>query len=215
MITLKKFNTLPEAATLTEMLQKAEIEYTILREPVSADSIFAGNTYSEELHIQVKDEDAEACEKLMENIEEIAIDKLEKDYYLFEFSDIELIDILKNPDEWGLNDYYWSYQILQSRGTDPSSEEMEEWKKNRYKELSKPEMVTNKYIILSYLGCIIGGLVGIFMGRHLTRFQKILPDGKKILAFDEESRKKGSRIIITGYILLILWTVASIVIIIM
>jgi hypothetical protein len=40
----------------------------------------------------------------------------EDDYYLFEFSDAELNEILSKPDEWGDFDYQLAQQLLRERG---------------------------------------------------------------------------------------------------
>ena len=103
LIILKKISTNEEATTIIEILQKNDIEYFLEKEDneeveLSGDMIFG-------LNIKVKGEDLEKAEELLKDIEEINVERLEKDYYLFAFSDSELIEILEKPDEWGHNDY--------------------------------------------------------------------------------------------------------------
>ena len=206
-ITFKKYNNPEEAGVLVDLLKNNDLEYQVTAEDASEDVVFAGNTIPKELSILVKESDIEAAEKLLEEIEEVGADRLEKDYYLFEFTDNELHDILKKPDEWSLNDYHWAREILKQRGKDIDDASIERWKNARLETLSKTEEVTVKYQILAYFFCIIGGFIGIFMGRHLSSYKKTLPNGQKMFAFDDKARKLGYRISIFGFICLITWIV--------
>lgn len=207
LVTIKKFNTYIEAAGVVELLEKNNISYTIEKTEASEDIVFAGNTLDEELHVKVKTEDYEAAQNLLAELVEVDVEKLEKDYYLFEFSDKELLEILEKPDEWSLNDYHWAQEILKQRGQEIEKSRLDEWKKKRLEFLSKPERVTGKYIRMSYFFCVLGGLVGFFMGRHVNRFFKILPNGHKILAYDEESRRKGKRIETIGLFCFVVYVI--------
>jgi hypothetical protein len=215
LITLKKFNTYLEAASFVELLEKNNIAYTVERSEASGDIVLAGNTLEEELNVKVKPEDYEAAQKIMEELVEVDLEKLDKDYYLFEFTDKELFEILEKPDEWSLNDYQWAQEILKQRGQEVDKSRLDQWRQKRLEFLSKPEKVSGKYMRLSYLFCILGGFVGYFMGHHLYAFRKLLPNGQKVFAFDNESRLKGKKIEIIGalclvaYIILIIIAVVS------
>ena len=200
LITLKTFNTYIEASGLVELLDKNGIPYFTMKTESTSDVVFAGNTLDEELQIKVKSENFEAAQKLLEELVEVDAEKLEKDYYLFEFTDNELLEILQKPDEWSLNDYRWAQEILKQRGQEVAVEKLDQWKKERLELLSKPEIVTSSYLRNSYMFCILGGFVGYFMGRHLYAFRKLLPNGKKVYAFDEASRQKGKKIELIGLV---------------
>ena len=198
LITLKKFNTYLEASGVIELLEKNNITVHVEKAEASGDIVFAGNTLDEELHIMVKPEDYDAAQAVLEELTEVDIEKLDKDYYLFEFPDNELLEILEKPDEWSLNDYHWAQEILKQRGKEVDKSKLDQWKKERLDFLAKPGKATDSYIRKSYLFCVLGGLIGFFMGRHLHVFHKLLPNGQKVLAFDEESRLKGKRIEMFG-----------------
>lgn len=210
-VTLKKFNTYIEAAGVVELLEKNKIVYQVEKSEANGDIVFAGNTLNEELHVQVKSEDYEAAQRLMEELIEVDIEKLDKDYYLFEFSDNELFEILEKPDEWSLNDYHWAQEILKQRGVLVDKSKLEQMKKERIQFLSKPEKVTGGYLSKAYLFCIFGGIVGFFMGKHLYGFRKLLPNGQKVIAFDEESRQKGKRIELIGLLSFLAYIIAIII----
>ena len=59
LITLKKFNTLEEASSVIELLEKNNIGYNLDKQNTSSDIVFAGNTLGSELHLCIKPEDYE------------------------------------------------------------------------------------------------------------------------------------------------------------
>ena len=203
----KKFNNPEEAGVLVEMLKNNEIEYEISADKPAEDILFAGNTMPDELLLSIKEEDFDKATDLLKEIIVVNAESLEKDYYLFEFSDEELLDLLKKPDEWSLNDYHWASEILKQRGKEVDPGTIEKWQNARIEDLSKTEAVTLKYLILAWFFCITGGFIGIFMGRHLSAYMKTLPNGQKIYAFSKKDRKTGYVISIAGVICLVLWVV--------
>jgi hypothetical protein len=214
-ISLKKFNTYEEASTVAEMLEKNSIEFTIAKEDGSQDenTVFAGNTYNSDLHIKVKSEDLERASELIKDLEEISVERLDKDYYLFTFSDDELIEILKNTDEWSYNDYLWAQEILKQRGKEISPSTLADWKQKRLEFLSQPSKISPKFLLTSYIFCFLGGIVGYFMGNYLVNSQKLLPNGQLILSFDEETRQKGMSIKKYSLISLLIGIIAIIILI--
>lgn len=210
-ITLQKFNTYIEATGVIELLEKNNIAYSVEKKEATEEFVFAGNTLDEELHIMVKPEDYEAAQKVMEELTEVNIEKLDKDYYLFDFSDNELFEILEKPDEWSLNDYHWALEILKQRGAQVDKSKLDRMKKERLEFLSKPEKVNGGYLSKAYFFCVLGGIVGFFMGKHLYAFRKILPNGQKVFAFDDESRQKGKRIELLGLLIFLMYIVLFII----
>jgi hypothetical protein len=205
LVTLKKFNTLEEASGAVELLVKNNIHYIVEKNEASNDIVFAGNTLNAELLVKVKTDDYETALKLLEELTEVGIEKLDKDYYLFEFSDKELLDILEKPDEWSLNDYLWAQEILKQRGKEVDKTTLDEWKQKRLEFLAQPEKVTGNYILTAYILCFLGGIIGFFLGRHVKAFRKLLPNGQKVYAYDEESRKKGKNVEIAGLLFMAIY----------
>jgi hypothetical protein len=203
LVKLKNFNTIEEANSAVELLEKNNIFLKLEKEELSEDSTFAGNTLLAQICIKVKPEELETAQNLISELEEVNIDKLEPDYYLFEFTDEELIDMLKKPDEWSLNDFHWAQEILKQRGKEPEKAQIEIWKKERLKFLSQPEDVTSRHINTAYFFCVLGGIIGIVMGRHINSFKKTLPNGQKVYNYTDESRKKGLSIALFGTVCLI------------
>jgi len=214
LITLKKFNTLEEASSVIELLEKNNIGYNLDKQNASSDMVFAGNTLGSELHLCIKPEDYESAQELLKGLSEINIENLDKDYYLFTFSDIELSEILQKPDEWSYNDYTWTQEILKQRGKEVDMSTIENWKKKRLEFLAQPDKISNTYLVTAYLFCLLGGFIGFFMGAHIINNNKTLPNGQKVFAYDEESRNKGLNIKRIGGISFLAWIVLVLIVLI-
>jgi hypothetical protein len=200
LVTLRTFNTLEEASAVVELLEKNKIHYLVEKTEVPIEVVLPGENLDTELLVKVKPEAFEAAKTLLEELEEIGIEKLDKDYYLFDFTDQELIELLQKSDEWSLKDYLWAQEILKQRGKEVDKSLLNEWNDKRLAFLATPEKVTPKYLMLAYLFCFAGGWIGFFMGRHVRAFKKLLPNNQKVFAFDEESRVKGKKIESIGLI---------------
>lgn len=206
-ITLRKFNTIEEASSAIELLEKNKIGYSLNKNSASEEIIFAGNTLGAELCLNVKQEDYETARDLLKGLTELNIGDLDQDYYLFSFSDAELSEILQKPDEWSYNDYLWAQEILKQRGKEVNPATLESWKKKRLEFLAQPTQISSQYQITSYFFCLLGGLIGILMGTTIIKSRKILPNGQKVFTYDDESRVKGQNIQKVGAVSLILWII--------
>jgi hypothetical protein len=213
LITLRKFNTVEEASSVIELLEKNKIDYSLDREKAS-DINFAGNTLDSEICLNVKGEDYEAAQELLKELTEINIENLDKDYYLFSFSDAEITEILQKPDEWSYNDYLWAQEILKQRGKEVDHSILENWKKKRLEVLAQPIKISDNYLIMAYLFCFLGGFTGYFMGLTILN-KKTLPNGQRVFIYDEESRIKGNKIKLIGATGFILYIIALVIVLIL
>lgn len=121
-----------------------------------------------------------------------------KNHYLASFTDRELMDVIKNPDEWGMNNYNIALKIMEGRGKKFSQEELAGLKNERMTVLSKPTKVEPAWIYAAFSSAVAGGMFAIFFGRMLYTSTKLLPNGKRVYLYDAESRKNGQLIYYTG-----------------
>ncbi len=81
------------------------------------------------------------------------------------FSDDELIEVISKSDEWNKFDISLAKKLLKEKGkeiTPEEIEEIEEIKRQRILELSKPEKDQKIYIISRIFSCIFGRIFGVF-----------------------------------------------------
>ncbi|MBP1225518.1 hypothetical protein [Flavobacterium sp. 1355] len=204
-ITFQKFNDQYSAKQFGKLLSDQNIKYVLEDNSLSFDPTFANNNFGTEYCIKIKNDDFEKVNILLEEKSEIEISEIDKDYYLLSFSDEELIDVIAKSDEWNKFDVSLAKKLLRERGQEITPLKIEEIKKQRITELSKPEKSQSGYIILGYITALLGGLLGVFVGWHLLTYKKVLPDGNRVYVYSENDRKQGNRILVLGLVFFIFW----------
>ena len=207
-ITYRKYKTEEEAILLIELLKSNDIEHYIEDISSAFDITFTGGTESEDkIAIKLKSADFEKVDNLLYKTAIDYIDLLGKDHYLFDFSDDELLEILENYDEWSKTDFILAQKILNDRGKNITDEKVQELKDKKIAELRKPEKGHKGWLIFGFISAILGGLIGIFIGYHLFKFKKSIPNGEKVYAYDTETRRIGLRIFYIGLIAFVFWII--------
>ncbi|HVW98513.1 MAG TPA: hypothetical protein VHA56_21280 [Mucilaginibacter sp.] len=205
-ITYQKFNDQALADELAEFLRGHGVEYFIEEDSLTFNPSFALNDeFAKEYAIKIKSTDFELVNRLLNQEADKDIENVDKDHYLFTFSDAELMDVIKKADEWNAFDVRLARKILADRGVAMSDEEIAEIKRERIDELKKPESSQLGWIITGYViavGCIAMpffiSIVGLFIGWHLSRFKKTLPDGSRVYAYNDTDRRHGRIIFFIG-----------------
>jgi hypothetical protein len=211
-ITFEKFNDQNSAKEFGELIAGQNIEFVLVDNSLSFDPTFANNGFGKEYCIKLKKSDFEKANKVLADKSENEINEIDEDYYLLSFTDDELIEVITKSDEWNKFDIYLAKKLLKDKGKEITPEKIEEIKRQRIIELSKPEEGQKGYIILGYITAFLGGLLGIFIGWHLLTYKKTLPNGNRIFAYSENDRKQGNRILTIGYIFLAFWLIIRILI---
>jgi hypothetical protein len=214
-LTFHTFSDAETAADFAEKLTAADIVYILESDPKMLDAAIIGSSSGSEIIIKLQSDDFERAHEFLGNYYKRLIENINSDYYLFEFSDKELLEIISKPDEWGYLDYQLAQKILNDRGKQLDSIAIQKYKDDRIEELSKPAKASRSLLILGYCFFIpFGSVVSILVGRYLLYDKKVLPNGQSVFSFTDKNRRHGKRMIKVGTILLfisvtvtILWTI--------
>lgn len=197
----KKYPTFEQASNLKELLDKEDIESVLGDNIPPVDVTFSGSTLQHEFEVRIKQSDFAKAEELLEEQAENLIDQVDKDYYLFDFTDEELYEILLKSDEWNEFDYTLAQKILVQRGKSVDKALLNSLKNERIKQLAKPEENQRAWIVAGYIFAFLGGFLGIIIGYFLWTAKKTLPNGKKVYSYSEKDRKQGKYIFIIAMII--------------
>ena len=197
----KKFPTLEQANELKELLNENGIESLLADNIPPVDVTFSGNTLQNEFEIRIKQSNFKKAEEILEKNAENLIDQIDKDYYLFEFTDEELYEILLKSDEWNAFDYTLAQKILKQRGKSVDKELLNSLKNERLRDLAKPEENQKPWIFAGYVFSLLGGFLGLIIGYFLWTSKKTLPNGQKVYSYSENDRKHGKYIFYIGLII--------------
>ena len=204
-VIFQKFTNQNSAIIFGKLMDENNIKNVIENISVSFDPILSNNEFGTEYSVNIKKVDFEKADAIYGKTVDAEINEIQSDYYLLSFSNKQLIEVLEKSDEWHKFDVILAKKILKERGKEITDEQLEEIKKQRILELSKPEKSQGIYIVTGYFCAIMGGLLGIFIGWHLLTYKKTLPNGSRIYAYSENDRKHGNRILILGGIFIVFW----------
>ncbi len=168
----------------------------------TVDVTFSGiSVFAQETQLMIRQSDFEKARTIQDHEAEDVLTGIAEDYYLFEFSDDELFEILAKPDEWNPVDYKLSQRLLKERGHQVNDELLRSLKQDRIADLSKPDESQAGWIVFGYILLIFGGFFGFLIGWYLWTMKKTLPTGEKIYVYTKSDRKHGKRLFILGLII--------------
>jgi len=197
-LTFQKYNDPGLARAIGEMLGKAGIEYQVEGEHLHLDQAIVGNTSQPLIYLKIPPADFVRAHAVLEDYYEGQLQDVDPDYYLFSFTDPELLDILAKPDEWGHFDYVLARRLLIDRGYDITPELTDQLKAQRLAELEKYEDAD-----LGKTGPLLG--MGAMSGYAVANQKKILPDGREVHTYSPAVRKRGRIIFIIGVVAAVLY----------
>jgi hypothetical protein len=194
----KKFQDQELAEAFAQLLVENQVEFEITEDRGSLGAMYGDSESNRQIFVKIKKDDFSKVDAILLQEGEKNLETVDKDHYLYEFTDEELFEVLSKRDEWNEFDFQLSRKILKERGKDISDDTIELLRKQRVVELGKPEEGSKAWIYAGYVLCLMGGLIGIFMGLALVTAKKTLPNGEKMYAYSEAYRKHGTRLIIIG-----------------
>ncbi|HLW33147.1 MAG TPA: hypothetical protein VKX40_12840 [Aequorivita sp.] len=194
----RKLPTIEQANDLKEFLDKYGINSIIGDNVPPVDVTFSGNTLQNEYEVRIDQKDFEEAEEILEKNAEIIIEEIDPDYYLFDFTNEELYEILLKSDEWNAFDYTLAQKLLAERGKTVDQELLNSLKKERLKQLAQPDGNQKPWIYAGYFFSIIGGILGLIIGYSLWTAKKTLPNGEKVFSYAADDRKHGKNIFYLG-----------------
>jgi hypothetical protein len=210
--TFRKYASIEQSKEIAKLLNENNIPTLITDNKSRLDASFSGDNLNIQFEIKIESSDFEKAEKILEQNAELLISQLDENYYLFDFSDEELYEILLKSDEWSELDNKLAVQILQKRGKAVDTEMLNVLKKERLQVLAKPEESQTPWIIIGYITAILGGLIGIAIGYSIWKAKKTLPNGQSVYSYNENDRREGKRIFILGLILLPIYALIRLII---
>lgn len=203
-LTYQKFNDQAEAAELAEIFQQNGIAFVLEDSSLNFDASFSFNELNKEFRVKIRGADFEKANLLLDQESLKLIADIPNDYYLYQFADDELLDVLIKTDEWSNFDVNLSKHILEGRGVKLTTEQILLLRATHVDKMAKPEKSENGWVIAGYIFAFSGGFLGIFIGWHLAYHKKTLPNGEQNLAYTDGDRTNGKRIFAIGLIMLTL-----------
>lgn len=209
-VTYRKFIFKDDALDLIEILKENNIDYVLDDNSSKLDSSFGNDDNTKQFVLKIEKENFKRVEELEEKSISKSLDNVDKNYYLFESSDEDLIEIVLKKEEWNKFDYLLAQKILKERGKEINQDLIKAINKRRVEDLKTEEASPKWLIFIGYLFSILGGFIGIFIGLYLMNYKKTLPNGETIYGFGKEDRNSGKNVFICSIMGIIFWLIVRI-----
>ena len=217
-VSYKKFTNQIEVNDIVDVLKENKIEFQIQNS--SLPNLFiTNNELNNEFKLMLRKDDFEKVDQLLTGIAEKQIATISNDYYLFEFSDDELLDIIKNKDEWGIFDYTLAKKILTVHGVELTKNILLSVNEKRIKELGEEKrdikmvlfgfvftlisysiLFKSEFISFSLLATGVGSVFG-----YILNYQEItLPNGIRKLVYTKTYRLSGKIILLLNFAMIVI-----------
>lgn len=205
LLTFEKFSDPELANTIASQLKAHGIDAYIVNESAVFDPTFANNNFDPTIQLKLRPEDFSKARQLLEQYYHRQLEGMDRDYYLYSFSDEELLDLVRNPDEWGPLDYVLAKQILADHGKPVSPQQEATFQRERIETLAAPEKSKRRWVVGGYFAAVLLPFVGCILGYIMAFTNKTLPDGTQVPVYSARDRKHGKRILRLSSVFLALY----------
>ena len=155
-----------------------------------------GQQSSDPIEVYVYEKDFEKGNEVIAFLFEDTEDELKID----EYTDKELEEIVLNPDDWHKSFVEEAKVILDQRGIKIEQEEINKNLNKKIKEVKKGVPVTNLNLVLLWMLCVFGALLGLAAGYFLWQGKTRASDGSKHYLYDIRARKHGRSMLLVGIV---------------
>ena len=197
-LSFKKYPDALQAQDLQQFLLQNNIECLFVDASPSLGSSFSGGDLLKEYEVQLKAEDFEKAEQLMEQRVGSLMADVPEDYYLLSFTNEELHEVIVKRHEWNEFDYLLAQHLLAESGQELSQQQINAMRNEHIAKLAKPEQNHTGWIVFGYICAFLGGLFGITTGYVLWTAQKTLPNGARVYTYTASDRAHGKIIFVLG-----------------
>lgn len=191
-----KFQTAEDALQLINLLKTAQIPYQFEHLVNQLDDLIIGYSLDPMFEIRVESSKFEQVNDLLQKVATVGADDTSR-YYLYDFTEEELKNVINNDEEWNAFDQGLARSILEKRESVSLDTSI------NFNKTYKPQSLPAPTIILGYLLSIT--IIGVLFGLSIRQNKKVLSDGHKVYTYDNNTRLHGSYMILVALFALTLF----------
>ena len=200
------YHTYPNPAVAQPLLTLLDAQAVLHKTshlPPYFNAIFA-TTVAEQFVVSLRPEDFTRVRALEEAQAATALAELPSDYYLFDFSNAELWELLREPAAWSSHDVALASRLLRERGETVTDNALQALRQQHNDTLARPAPSPTGWIVAGYVLALLGGVFAIGIGWSLWHYRKTLPTGEQVPGYSAPDIAHGQRIFWLGLTVFIL-----------
>ncbi len=194
-VVFKRFSSKENAEELSKQLTAHEVQNVIDTSALPV-SIVPNGQMQNEIVVKVKQSNLRKANLMLQQLMHKNIAQLDTDHYLFEFTEEELIDVIKTPHEWQYDDYLLAQKLLKDRGCAIAEKQLKSFESVNLAREAQEEKAPIFMLYRGYIYAFVIGGMGLIVGLGLLYQRKTISDGRKVNFYDEASRKHGKYIVL-------------------
>lgn len=207
----RDFHNVEQAEAFAALLSINRIPYKLEKSQTLLDAAIVGHGLVPPALIKIRSSDFTRLNRILR--ERVMSDPyFVEGHYLQQFDDKELIAIVRQPNDWNVEDVTAARQILNDRGIPIPKEHIENFNKKINAELRKGKKANRAWILFYLALVLLGGFLvnpffligGIGMGWYYWRDKTIDNQGAKFYTFEKSTRLYGKLIFYFGWLSLFL-----------
>ena len=208
-LTFRTFSDQQFAKEFTLLLSEHQIEH-VLESSGSNNPLLTAAADNEQFYVKIQGVDFNKAHQALREFYARQVEQVESDYYLFSFTQEELLDLIQHPNDWSDFDYALATKLLKEQGIQEIENTVvlpEEIPQNKRPSFTEEDLMRG--IVTS----LFGGFMGAWKGWTVLTDTIILPNGEEEHAYSEPDRKRGGTLFAVGGALLFAYVLISIVLI--
>jgi hypothetical protein len=127
------------------------------------------------------------------------------DHYLNDFSDKELLELVRMSHEWSPADGLTARRMLVARGVEIDEQEIAATRQESLAASHEPVAGNEPLIAVAYVLALLGGILGFLFGWSYATMKDRDRAGRSYHHYDEATRKHGVQIMVISVVCLGLW----------
>jgi len=191
----KSFESVEIAQLLTELLDESKTSYELRNSEGKIEDFDPSRRY-DVIEVWIDKDQFDSIDGLIEEKANSELDTVADDYFIFEFSNDELRDVLINAHEWSPLDLALANKLLKERGEPFDKEELEKIRKEKIAESALARNISKGRKIVGLIAALLFPLIGIITALVYLLASKDDLSGKKVPKYGEPTKKHG-KIVIT------------------
>lgn len=195
-LTYSKFFTNEEAEAFAALLQKHHILFDTERLRTPLDNLYQGEDTEPRYLVKILQADFGKVNELMKLEMERQVEYVRSDYYLYQFSNEELADVLRKPDEWNYFDQALAKKLLSQRNI--ALEAIPAGSLFSEEDLYQPNRIELIWLVFAYAASLLIPYAGLPLGIVLISGRRTLKDGSKVPLYDPWSKNQGWILMLIG-----------------
>ena len=190
-LTHSRFHTKEEAEEFAALLQTNNIPNEVEQQVFMLAPIYIGERPDPEYMVKILPDDFERVNELQRKEAAKQLDDVNPEYYLFEFTEEELKNVLAHPDEWNYFDQLLAAKLLQERFSAGETIPVEA----PPVKMIEPSRIGTLALVAGYVCCILMPLYSIPMGAVVLTSRRTLGNGVKVPLYDKWSQNHAGFIV--------------------